>query len=753
MDDGDLGDNIEHEAEVVEESVSYGRRIENDDAHLAPRRVPSPIINKEFSLTPPSAAGASAFSICALVRPWRQHLHPGQDLDDAVFVPDPAWLTTINAIQLCMAIVSNVFLLLNMTRRIRFTIAQPITIIGWYISAILLISLLATAAGPLVDGIKFPADELIWSQAFYYGMWAAILYFVDASLMVVTFTGAWTGHYGKDFNLTPSQRTLMLQTIMFLMYMLLGALVFSHIEDWNYLDAVYWADVTLFTVGFGDFKATSTLGRALMMPYALVGVISLGLVIGSIRSLVLERGKRQVDARMEEKKRRRIVRSMTKKGNDDILEPIHEPLTEDFELSNQGPRSDNLPTTEYERRKAEFDLMRKIQAETSSRRRWMAMAISTGSWLILWLLGAFIFVKSEKKYQGWVYFDGFYFCFVSLTTIGYGDVTPISNAGKSFFVFWSLLALPTMTVLISNAGDTVVKLIRDSTLRLGNITILPGEGTISSDVKYIANKCTFGKAFPGHRTPSTPVPQKQPKGGGSSSRDRNQPLPNTIVKTEESPIGEDTRGRSRHSNNDRDSSSRPLAHNRTNSTFTSQVRRSLSRIRDAQDELPAGTDFHFLLISEIQVLTNHLRDHKPHRYSFEQWAWYLKLIGEDEGNAETHRKAQPKSRQDRHHRRHHHRGRSVDRGGFGSPEGSDEQSVDSDGALAWSWVGNRSPLMGSQEETEWILERLMDRLRESLSAEGRRQVMAGARALGAGHRRENGIHHDEESKEGKGRDF
>ena len=44
--------------------------------------------------------------------------------------------------------------------------------------------------------------------------------------------------------------------------------------------------------------------------------------------------------------------------------------------------------------------------------------------------------------------------------------------------------------------------------------------------------------------------------------------------------------------------------------------------------------------------------------------------------------------------------------------------------------------MGSQEETEWILDRLMERMRESLSAEGRRQTTADARrALGAGRRR------------------
>lgn len=32
-----------------------------------------------------------------------------------------------------MALVSNAFLLLNMTKRVRFSIAQPVTIVGWYV--------------------------------------------------------------------------------------------------------------------------------------------------------------------------------------------------------------------------------------------------------------------------------------------------------------------------------------------------------------------------------------------------------------------------------------------------------------------------------------------------------------------------------------------------------------------------------------------------------------------------------------------
>ncbi|KAH7243821.1 hypothetical protein B0J15DRAFT_565141 [Fusarium solani] len=409
-------------------------------------------------------------------------------------------------------------------------------------------SLSAAVARPLKD-IGFPENELVWSQAFYYGIWAAILYFIDASLMAATFWGALTGRYRKDFILTLSQRTLMLQTIMFLTYLLLGAYVFSQVEGWNYLDAVYWTVVTLFTVGFGDYYPNTPLARALLIPYALTGIITLGLVISSVRSLMLERGRRCVAARMDDRKRRKVIRTIIRSGDDKVLEPSRQ----QFEISHT--QSNKAPANEFERRKAEFALMRKIQAKSSSHRRWVAMAISMFSWLVLWLVGAVVFEKAENSYQ--------------------------------------------------NCASAV------------------GQGV---------------------------------------SRDSRRPH------TRAAP-----------------------------SIFTSELR------CNQHDGLPTGTDFHFLLISEIKVIATHLKESKPHRYTFDQWAWYLKLMGEDEHNAQMHCKATPKGK------------------------ARDPSHGDSDMELTWSWVGPGSPLVGSQEESEWIFNRLVDRLWDSLSSERKRRLWDHAR--------------------------
>ncbi|KAF7291980.1 Tandem pore domain k+ channel [Mycena indigotica] len=62
-----------------------------------------------------------------------------------------------------------------------------------------------------------------------------------------------------------------------------------------------------------------------------------------------------------------------------------------------------------------------------------------------WIVGGLIFMKTER----WSLGASLYFCFIAFTTIGYGDYTPLTPAGRSVFVAWALLGVATMTILIS----------------------------------------------------------------------------------------------------------------------------------------------------------------------------------------------------------------------------------------------------------------------------------------------------------------
>lgn len=214
--------------------------------------------------------------------------------------------------------------------------------------------------------------------------------------MLITVWGAYQGHYDKEFQLTMSQRTLMLQTISYFVYLLSGAAIYAHIENWSYLDAVYWADFTLLTVGIGDYAPITHLGRGLLFPFAIGGIIILGLVIGSIRSLVLERVGVKMGARMVEKERRRLLKKLETKNRSSILEPITHDGLEDLATGDNISRTSTLTRpqtpktqqmTERARREREFQLMRNIQEQAHIKRRWTSLIVSSSVWFFLWFVG------------------------------------------------------------------------------------------------------------------------------------------------------------------------------------------------------------------------------------------------------------------------------------------------------------------------------------------------------------------------------
>lgn len=96
-----------------------------------------------------------------------------------------------------------------------------------------------------------------------------------------------------------------------------------------------------------------------------------------------------------------------------------------------------------------------------------------------------------------------------MKNVGYGDYTIQSNAGKPIFVFWSLLAIPTLTILISNMGDTIVKGIRDLTIWFGELTILPGEGSTKRKLSKGAKGLMTSKMTERNKSTST----EEPPGG------------------------------------------------------------------------------------------------------------------------------------------------------------------------------------------------------------------------------------------------
>ncbi|KAF3095659.1 Potassium channel [Orbilia oligospora] len=418
----------------------------------------------------------------------------------------------------------------------------------------------------------------------------------------------------------------MLQTMSLMGWLCLGAGVFAKLEGWAYLDGIYFCDTTFLVIGLGDYTLTTKAGRALLFPYATIGIVTVGLIVSSIRGLVLERGKRKVRRRLLEKQREVIVDG-----------------------------GEHGAVDRAESQKERFELMRKVQDRADRKRKWMSLCTSVTFFLVFWLGGAFVFMKAEKD-QKWTYFQSLYFCYTTILTIGYGDFTPTSNSAKPFFVIWTLLAVPMMTILVSNLGDTIIVIIKNVTLWLGEWTILPEE--------------------------------KLPDLGG-----RNRWLKTETQRRRQRRI----QGSEKFQQAQREREEQRRRELRDDDEEDIEEKRALERIgtglinREGMErDTGSGEErnkrlFHDLAFS-IQKLMPDLASKSPKQYGYEEWSSYLKLINMQDPRS----KIQPAPK--------------VGEAGV-------ERHPKDD------WLGENSPLMSRQSETEWLLTRLCSRLEECLREE------------------------------------
>ncbi|XP_022909812.1 two pore potassium channel protein sup-9 [Onthophagus taurus] len=134
--------------------------------------------------------------------------------------------------------------------------------------------------------------------------------------------------------------------------------------QWKFAGSFYFATVVLAMIGYGHSTPVTAGGKAFCMGYAMVG-IPLGLVM----------------------------------------------------FQSIGERLNKFASVVIRQFKKYFNCQR-IEATEMN----LMCATATLSTIII-TTGAAVF----SRYEGWTYFDSFYYCFVTLTTIGFGDYVALQN--------------------------------------------------------------------------------------------------------------------------------------------------------------------------------------------------------------------------------------------------------------------------------------------------------------------------------------
>ena len=213
------------------------------------------------------------------------------------------------------------------------------------------------------------------------------------------------------------------------------------------------------------------------------------------------------------------------------------------------------------------------------------------------------------------------------------------------------MAVPTLTILISNMGDTVIKQFKDATIWLGSLTVFPDQGPITTTLKVGVDRLKKGKIY---KTNS----EKEENAPGATKQ---AILDRLTAHIEDEELGE------------------------------------AEEAGEHGDPLERDIHFyHFVLAKELRKLMQDVDASPPKQYTYEEWAYYLRLLGQNESDTAMHRKPRIE------HAREHD----------GKPDVGTAAGADDD--QEWSWLGIRSPLMGSKTESQWLLHQLGEMLEKEL---------------------------------------
>ena len=70
------------------------------------------------------------------------------------------------------------------------------------------------------------------------------------------------------------------------------------------------------------------------------------------------------------------------------------------------------------------------------------------------ILGGAIFYR---QIEGFSWLDSFYFTVITLATVGYGDLYPVTAAGKVFTIFYVLLGIGILVALASEVAQHMIQ--------------------------------------------------------------------------------------------------------------------------------------------------------------------------------------------------------------------------------------------------------------------------------------------------------
>jgi len=225
------------------------------------------------------------------------------------------------------------------------------------------------------------------------------------------------GGYGQQ------RKQMIIAMLYLLLYLGAGAVFYVVVEGWTFVDSMYFAIVTMSTVGYGDLDATTPGSKVFTVIYIAFGVLVVFVPVSKVIATFQAQAERKI-SRLAKERHHRLFQSEKGSNRSDA-----EDRGELFNASAAGEEIVQLPPL------------------------YLYYARGLLVWIIAFVVlvlasaGAFVAIEPD-----WGYGNALYHCWVTATTVGYGWNGLNGNPSQGAKAWASVYILLSTTLLATTVG-------------------------------------------------------------------------------------------------------------------------------------------------------------------------------------------------------------------------------------------------------------------------------------------------------------
>jgi len=271
-------------------------------------------------------------------------------------------------------------------------------------------------------------EELEYSEGFFSAIQASCICFLSASFLY--FDKMTTVDFeSKGSGFSRVQRKLVIFVSIAILYVSFGTYIFMRMEPWSSKESMFFIITTLTTIGFGNRAPKNDHSRLFIILYSIGGMAILAYTISVISEVLKENVMVSFQTQLTMFREKRYERIICSNDADKV--------------NANGDAVLNL--NDFDDEEEERTIVLNDQKQMAKKQFLFAIIIM----ISFWVGGALTFYYTEN----WSLIEATYFCFISFSTIGFGDLVPTTSSSLSIFNIWIILEIATMTYLVSSATN------------------------------------------------------------------------------------------------------------------------------------------------------------------------------------------------------------------------------------------------------------------------------------------------------------